>query len=72
MSATHTSTVVGLAILGLTALALPRAEAVTLLNEDLAYLRALGHQGADAPLPAGRRTETQRRIHAENVEHIAH
>jgi glyoxylase-like metal-dependent hydrolase (beta-lactamase superfamily II) len=50
---------------------LQRAEALTLLEEDLAYLHALRDAGADAPLPAGRRTETQRRIHAENVEHIA-
>lgn len=49
---------------------LPRTEALTVLEEDAAYLRALRDAGADAPLPAGRRTETQRRIHAENVERV--
>ncbi len=49
-----------------------RAEALSLLEEDLVYVRALRDAGADAPLPAGRRTDTQRRIHARNVEHIAH
>lgn len=43
-------------------------EALTLLEEDASYLRALSDDGADAPLPAGRRTKTQRRIHAQNVE----
>jgi glyoxylase-like metal-dependent hydrolase (beta-lactamase superfamily II) len=51
---------------------LQKPEALTLLDEDLEYLRALRSDGPDAPLPAGRRTDTQRRIHAENVEHIAH
>jgi glyoxylase-like metal-dependent hydrolase (beta-lactamase superfamily II) len=49
-----------------------RADALALLEEDLVYVRALREAGADAPLPAGRRTDTQRRIHARNVEHIAH
>jgi glyoxylase-like metal-dependent hydrolase (beta-lactamase superfamily II) len=49
---------------------LPSAEALRLLDEDAAYLRALRDAGADAPLPAGRRTDTQRRIHAENVERM--
>jgi glyoxylase-like metal-dependent hydrolase (beta-lactamase superfamily II) len=48
-----------------------RAEALSLLEEDLVYVRALRDAGADAPLPAGRRTETQRRIHARNAEHTA-
>src|SRR5262249_57738186 len=43
-------------------------EALTLLDEDASYLRALLGDGADAPLPDGRRTKAQRRIHAENVE----
>jgi glyoxylase-like metal-dependent hydrolase (beta-lactamase superfamily II) len=47
---------------------LPRADALALLEEDLAYLRALATVGAGAPLPAGRQTGAQRRIHAENVE----
>lgn len=41
--------------------------ALHLLEEDLAYLDALGPRGADAPLPVGRRTREQRRIHGENV-----
>lgn len=48
---------------------LQRNEALTLLEEDLTYLRALRDAGVDAPLPAGRRTETQRGIHASNAEH---
>jgi glyoxylase-like metal-dependent hydrolase (beta-lactamase superfamily II) len=47
---------------------LQRTEALGLLEEDAAYLRALRDAGPDAPLPAGRRTGAQRRIHAENVE----
>ena len=47
---------------------LDRAAALRLLEEDATYLRALIDDGAEAPLPAGRRTATQRRIHAENVE----
>ncbi|HUA50178.1 MAG TPA: MBL fold metallo-hydrolase [Solirubrobacteraceae bacterium] len=46
---------------------LQRPEATALLDEDVAYLRALRSVGADAPLPAGRRTGAQRRIHAQNV-----
>jgi glyoxylase-like metal-dependent hydrolase (beta-lactamase superfamily II) len=41
-----------------------------LLDEDVAYLRALGSAGADAPLPPGRRTAEQKRIHAENVARV--
>ncbi len=44
------------------------ADALALLEEDAAYLRALTAEGAGAPLPPGRRTGAQRRIHAENVE----
>jgi len=47
-----------------------RDEAVKRLDEDLAYLHALRSEGADAPLPDGRRTDTQRRIHAENVKQL--
>jgi glyoxylase-like metal-dependent hydrolase (beta-lactamase superfamily II) len=43
-------------------------EALVILEEDVSYLRALIDHGTEAPLPAGRRTATQRRIHAENVE----
>jgi len=46
---------------------LERDAAVRLLDEDAAYLRALLDDGAKAPLPAGRRTGAQRRIHDENV-----
>ncbi len=45
-------------------------EALKLLEEDVAYLRALQTHGADAPLPAGRSTHTQRQIHAGNVEFV--
>jgi glyoxylase-like metal-dependent hydrolase (beta-lactamase superfamily II) len=45
-------------------------DAARLLDEDLAYVRALGELGAAAPLPEGRDTHEQRRIHSENVERI--
>jgi len=51
---------------------LQKPEALTLLDEDLAYLQALRSNGADASLPAGRRTEAQRSIHAQNVEQLKH
>lgn len=41
--------------------------ALTLLEEDADYLRELRERGADAELPASRRSRQQRRIHAENV-----
>lgn len=47
--------------------ALDGARALAVLEEDLAYLRALDEHGADAPLPPGRRTKAQRRLHLENV-----
>ena len=37
-------------------------------NEDAAYLDALAHEGARAPLPEGRRTAAQRTIHERNAE----
>ncbi len=46
---------------------LNRSEAITLLKEDVAYLTALSERGEAAPLPAGRRTGAQRRIHDQNV-----
>ncbi len=49
---------------------LERADALRLLEEDAAYLRALAAEGANAALPPGRRTGAQRRIHAENVERL--
>ncbi len=47
--------------------ALPGSDALAVLEEDLAYLQALDEHGADAPLPAGRCTEAQHRLHLENV-----
>jgi glyoxylase-like metal-dependent hydrolase (beta-lactamase superfamily II) len=47
---------------------LERADAIRVLDEDVAYLGELVTAGLDAQLPAGRRTGAQRRIHQENVE----
>jgi glyoxylase-like metal-dependent hydrolase (beta-lactamase superfamily II) len=41
--------------------------ALAILSEDESYLRALGEHGAEAPLPPGRDTAEQRRIHGENA-----
>jgi glyoxylase-like metal-dependent hydrolase (beta-lactamase superfamily II) len=49
---------------------LSREDAQRLLDEDVAYLEALRTEGSEAPLPEGRRTLTQRRIHAENVSRL--
>jgi glyoxylase-like metal-dependent hydrolase (beta-lactamase superfamily II) len=49
---------------------LERAQAVRLLEEDVAYLQSLHTAGLKADLPPGRRTGAQRRIHAENVERL--
>jgi glyoxylase-like metal-dependent hydrolase (beta-lactamase superfamily II) len=46
------------------------ARALAVLEEDLAYLRALGELGAAAELPAGRRSREQRRLHAANVSRL--
>jgi glyoxylase-like metal-dependent hydrolase (beta-lactamase superfamily II) len=46
---------------------LAREQALGVLEEDLAYLQALERDGAEAPLPAGRRSKAQRRIHTENL-----
>ncbi len=46
---------------------LDRAAALVVLEEDLAYLQALGERGAEAELPAGRRGKAQRELHARNV-----
>lgn len=51
---------------------LQRDEALALLEQDAAYLHALSEQADAAPLPPGRRTGAQRRIHAQNVEQVAH
>jgi glyoxylase-like metal-dependent hydrolase (beta-lactamase superfamily II) len=50
---------------------LDRARALELLVEDEAYLAGLEELGAEAPLPAGRRTAEQRRLHAGNVASVA-
>lgn len=42
--------------------------ALSILEEDVAYLVALCAPGAAAELPQGRRTKAQHRIHAENVD----
>jgi glyoxylase-like metal-dependent hydrolase (beta-lactamase superfamily II) len=47
--------------------ALEGAHALTVLDEDLAYLQALEEHGAEAQLPRGRRTKAQRQLHLENV-----
>lgn len=49
---------------------LDRGRALEVLEEDLAYVRALGVEPNSAPLPAGRRTAVQQRIHAENVRRL--
>ncbi len=48
-----------------------RERALGLLEEDLVYLAALERDGERAPLPGGRRTAAQRRLHASNVELVA-
>lgn len=47
--------------------ALDSAAAMRVLEEDLAYLEAIAEQGAEAPLPAGRRTKAQRGLHLQNI-----
>jgi glyoxylase-like metal-dependent hydrolase (beta-lactamase superfamily II) len=44
-----------------------RERALEILHEDVAYLQALLRDGEKAPLPPGRRTGAQRKIHAENA-----
>ncbi len=46
---------------------LRREQALGILNEDEAYLQALSTDGVRAPLPQGRRTAVQRRIHEQNA-----
>ena len=50
---------------------LDREAALAVLGEDKDYLQALGERGADAPLPPGRDTGEQRRIHGENARALA-
>jgi glyoxylase-like metal-dependent hydrolase (beta-lactamase superfamily II) len=40
---------------------------LAVLEEDLAYLRTLGERGPETELPPGRRTQFQRRLHAQNA-----
>ncbi len=47
---------------------LERADALRVLDEDVAYLNALRTTGLHTDLPAGRRTGAQRRIHAQNLD----
>jgi glyoxylase-like metal-dependent hydrolase (beta-lactamase superfamily II) len=47
------------------------ARTLEVLDEDRAYLKALRERGADAPLPAARRTRTQRHVHVQNVASCA-
>jgi glyoxylase-like metal-dependent hydrolase (beta-lactamase superfamily II) len=49
---------------------LDREAALRVLEEDEAYVEGLRALGADAPLPAGRRTAEQRRLHAENAARV--
>jgi glyoxylase-like metal-dependent hydrolase (beta-lactamase superfamily II) len=46
---------------------LERDAALRILEEDIAYLGALAVDGDEVPLPAGRDTPAQRKIHAENL-----
>ncbi len=50
---------------------LDAARAERVLEEDLAYLRALGSRGEGAELPEGRRSREMRAIHARNVAQLA-
>jgi glyoxylase-like metal-dependent hydrolase (beta-lactamase superfamily II) len=47
-----------------------RDDALRVLAEDSEYLERLQREGAAAPLPAGRRTSAQRRIHQENATRV--
>ncbi|HEY7952367.1 MAG TPA: MBL fold metallo-hydrolase [Solirubrobacteraceae bacterium] len=47
--------------------AMEGAQALVVLEEDLAYLQAFQEHGADAQLPPTRRSKAQHRLHLENV-----
>jgi glyoxylase-like metal-dependent hydrolase (beta-lactamase superfamily II) len=49
---------------------LDRARALAVLDEDRAYLNALGERGEEAELPPGRRSKAQRELHAQNVARV--
>jgi glyoxylase-like metal-dependent hydrolase (beta-lactamase superfamily II) len=46
---------------------MPREQALGVLKEDAEYLEALSADGIGAPLPAGRRSTAQKRIHEQNA-----
>lgn len=46
---------------------LDRTRALSILDEDIAYLDALEADGLEAPIPIARRTSEQKRIHEENA-----
>lgn len=46
---------------------MPRDQALGVLDEDAEYLAALSADGLGAPLPAGRRSAAQKRIHEQNA-----
>ena len=50
---------------------LDRERALAVMEEDVAYLEALGRSVAGAALPPSRRTRTQERRHAANAERIS-
>ena len=50
---------------------LERERALTVMEEDVAYLADLERAGAGAPLPTGRRTGAQQRRHAANARRVA-
>jgi glyoxylase-like metal-dependent hydrolase (beta-lactamase superfamily II) len=50
---------------------LPASDAMRVLEEDAAYLSALAGSPADVPLPNGRTSPAQRKIHRENVARVA-
>jgi hypothetical protein len=49
---------------------LDSAGGLAVLEEDLAYLHALAARGAEAALPAGRRTAFQQGLHRENAARV--
>jgi len=51
--------------------ALESTTAMRILEEDLAYLEAVEELGAQAPLPAGRRTKAQRKLHMQNLASVS-
>jgi glyoxylase-like metal-dependent hydrolase (beta-lactamase superfamily II) len=50
---------------------IPAQRALAILDEDVAYLDRLLKSGSETPLPDGRRTGAQAKIHAENVSRLS-